>query len=156
LEFLDDLNRVVDIVDEIVSGKIEVLTYLPRPKRRKMAQIKAKLQEKSPVFTLCLLARCKKIHSCWDLKEYKFLGVKEIECPRMERIKRLSQEKYSYKSFRYGKTLVSFSKFELSLIIMCLRYYILHNEVRKNKVKEILKQLELCENAYLIGKLREV
>jgi len=151
---LDTLTDLDSIIKKLSTGELFII--IPGPKKRKRKSRKWELLEKQPVFTLCLLAKCKDIHSCWDLREYKFLGVKRKECPRLKKIARkigeeFQKQYFSYRLFHHGKALADFSSIDLSLIIMCLRYYLKYGKARTTQVEHLLKKLEQCHDAHLIG-----
>lgn len=154
----EDLDKILGNIDDITSGKIPII-ILPKPRVRKLARKKEILQEKHPVFTLCLLAGCKDIHDCWDLTEYKFLGVgkKFYDCPRIQRIaKRTFRHYYSYRLMKHGKALADFSELDIANLIFAVRSFIWNNPGFKliTQMKDLLKKLELCsELVALLGEL---
>lgn len=152
------LDSILGNLDDIVSGKIPIIV-LPKPRKRRLARKKEILLEKHPVFTLCLLAKCGTIHDCWDLKEYKFLGLtkKWFTCPRIKRIeKRTFREYYPYRLVKHGKALADFSELDIAHLLLSVRSFLYNYPEHKLKtqMQELLKKLELCsELVALIGDL---
>jgi len=153
-----DLDKILGNIDDIVSGKIPLIA-LHKPRERKLARRKKKLLQLHPVFTLCLLARCKDIHSCWNLREYKFLGLRKDydECPRIQKIRRRTfKEYYPYRLIKHGKALADFSELDIAHLLLSVRSFLFNYPQHKlsTQMQELNKKLELCsELVALIGDL---
>ena len=153
-----DLDQILGNIDDIVTGKVPIIV-LAKPKERKLARKKEILLEIHPVFTLCLLAKCKDIHNCWDLREYKFLGLRKDydECPRIQKIQRRTfKEYYPYRLIKHGKALADFSELDIAHLLLSVRSFLYNYPQHKlsTQMQELNKKLELCsELVALIGDL---
>jgi len=139
---INNFNLLEKIIDDICKEKI---IRIGKPRKFRKRRLKEKLLEKQPIFTLCLLAKCKEITDCWDLKEYKFIGVKNLSCPRLERIRKITLPNYfAYRLYRYGKPVTDFSDMEISLIILAIRYYLVNGKKRNIQMEQLMRKLENC------------
>lgn len=103
-----------------------------------------------PELTNCLLARCKSINVCWNLKKQEWNGlnypeidIKKLpsQCDYRDKLVMLLYPDRTFKTMPLSTYPKQFSKMQISLIVLGLRMLV-RNSFRKPQAEEILKEME--------------
>ena len=149
-ETIELSDEEIRFLESFYSGDIDLIYYRRKPKKhyKKASKIQYAISRR-PQFMLCVLARCKLINECWDLKTCKWKKATDYSCALRDYWFKQTKKLFSgfvqpYKKLEH----IRLSNFETSLIIAVLNSF--YNQGKNPRIRELLNKLENCDYLEII------
>lgn len=138
------MSEIIDAFEILNQVKLEITQ--PSRKQRK-SSIVTELFYSKPTFQICFLNRCPDLHKCWNFRlltpnptSYNKIG----NCEIWKQLYK-PKPKYIQNNIPKVKSYLSFSNYEITLILTALSYF---KDIFKNKeqIQQLIDKIKMCSS----------